>query len=270
MTSKYEDYTKGIYKTIREDIADAKQEGGSKPAFLFSGEAHEDSPQEEKMYADKNFPDEAVNPAIAGACAHIAAMKAAIDEYGKENVTAAFEMDQETLDTVIEQIEQMGGDYPAIEAIKFAIENGLDIKGFDPKFQEYQDNPTAKERLDAQVDFFQKYALETGNSDKIIVAIGGSAHIGYLHGHTPEDLGKNGNNLNATPGALPIEFEGMYGKMLFYNSAQNTPNYPYLEDLYEAYPDIEKKAQNNQQYKEYLAEILKTLITLYNLIHLGV
>ena len=224
MGDPYKKFAKETYDTVYTAMKDGVAQSGNLPLLFMSGESHIDTKLEKQS---NNFvPESDQEPAIAAAYTHVAAIKSAADLVGNDKVAISFEMDQETLDQLKDRyahnpdsFQEMCERFPMLIALKYAIDNGYETVASDPLYQ--TPNATSPERFDAEKDALGKVALRTNNQPNIIVHIGGSYHIGYLQGHTNEELMENGEHLTRQENEDP--FNGIFGHSVFINSAHRNP-----------------------------------------------
>ncbi len=269
MSEAYEQFAKDTYVKVYHDMKDALGASGDLPILVVSGEMHNDPMlgdhidiivSEEtddflKEYEDIYdldisvlIPDSMENPALASAYTHMSNIQAASDLVGKDNVVVSVELNNKTLEQVISFIEK-GSTFttpiPALETISFALKNGYEIVASDPlngkgdKGDKYQ-----QERYDEEILAIGRHALRIEDTPKIVVHIGGTNHIGTLQGYDRFDLAENGEELLRDPEIDP--FNGSYGKVLFYNTAQTT-TYSILEGLFDDTIDYAQNPKNATQ-----------------------
>lgn len=163
MSEAYEDFATETYTKVRADMAQALEGANGLPILLVSGEAHGDD-----STLDKAIPDFLVEPAIAAAYTHLAAIKAAVDLVGAENVVLSLEQDQRNVtelkgyfdnvreDNALEQFKPLQDSQ--VRALIFAQENNVPIFGSDPlirKVAEGKIGASDPERMEGEIKAIQ-------------------------------------------------------------------------------------------------------------------
>lgn len=238
MTGIYEGFARDTYTTVRNRLDIAGEKSGDLPVLVVSGERH----FEENLhkFASNLIPDKYEEPPLAATYTHIASIQAAVDIAGRENVVVSVELSDRELERIEQEIEykidvrndilEMLGapepsqrifldsvtEWPIYEAVRFAVENGLEIVATD----KLKGISLDQEHFDAEIEELGKIALNTSDPPRFVVHIGGAAHIGTLQGHSIDALARNGSELTREDALSP--FNGIYGEQVYINTAQNT------------------------------------------------
>lgn len=223
MSEAYENFAREtygtVYNTVRENIAAAN----GAPLLVVSGEDHYD-PLIEKvtnLWTD----DAQESPAHAAAYTHIAAIRSAVELAGRQNVVVSFEQDPARLGDILANMDRgLIPDFvldpgPGQQALLYAYDNGLTIVGTDAGYA------GALERADGDRNELvmdpQRYAMEIAalsaqaENAKVVVHIGGAAHIMTLQGYPPDS---DFSDPDSAPARVDNPFEGVYGRTVFFNS----------------------------------------------------
>ena len=175
-------------------------------------------------------------PALSAAYTHIAAIQSAVDLVGKENVVVSFEFDEPlieksldvvyeiqllreegNLDSIYSHAARLFNAFPTFHAMEFAKSQGLEIVGSDPgRGADFSSD--SQERRDAEIVALGKLALQTEDTPKVVVHVGGSAHLVTLQGY-PYNIDTS-LFADKTQEDAVSPFEGIYGSQIFINSDQ--------------------------------------------------
>lgn len=221
-TATYKEFAEHTYSTARDSIKEALAAADGLPILIVSTEEHEDTMGESVI--NTFLSDENEEPAFAAAYTHISAIQAAADLVGKENVIVSLEVHPDyvknTLLSHAEDVTEEGKYYmlPIFEAVRYAQKEGFEIVGSDPHDP---DGPTPKgvtsqDRYDSEVEAIGKLALRVEDKPKIVIHIGGAAHVGTLQGYTEDEISSDGDELLRDPQKDP--FQGIYGQTVYLNT----------------------------------------------------
>lgn len=240
MSETYENFARDTYATVNQEVTSAVEQADGMPILVFSGAQHSDSIEFNWL-----TPGSWEEPAMAAAYTHISAIRSAVDAVGAENVIVSFEFDQQKLDIrqglirqrveddlapepVLEQIDLVGN--PVYAGLYYAMENNIEVVASDPEHRINPDsiNPMAAYdpiRLEAEIGTLSQHALREENTPKVVVHIGGAAHIANLQGVTPTEFSEGIETAEQDTDDVP-PFEGVYGSTVFFNSYQQAPLEP--------------------------------------------
>jgi hypothetical protein len=214
MSEEYGDYPTfagDTYRAARTQIGLALTQSPDLPVFVGSFETHND----DRLVRAKDAFTSDLNesPAMAAAVTHIAALQAAVDLVGKENVVLDVELNEKLLNDFKKSPSVSD---PATETmwhvVKYALDHGIKINASDilngsPKALIDQD------RFDAELTSVQLQALRTRDAPRIVVHVGGAAHMGNFQGFQLSELQSDGSSLDRTQRVSPLE--GIYGAQIF-------------------------------------------------------
>lgn len=223
MSEAYENFAKETYETVYNAARQNLSEAQTKPILMVSGEDHHDPLLETitNWWTD----DEKEAPAHSAAYTHIAAIKAAEDLVGRGNVIISFEQDPKFMQDLLSNMNRgLIPDFaldpgPAQMALLYAYQNGFDIVGTDAGYKIVMER--ADGNAEEAVNDPQRYAMENAaisalaENARIVVHIGGAAHIMTLQGYLPDSDFSDPNNL---PAPADNPFDGVYGRVLYFNS----------------------------------------------------
>lgn len=207
----YRAFAQTTYGSTREQIAKALTQSPDLPIFVGSFETHNDDRWAQAEHALTSDLEE--SPATAGAVTHIAALQAAVDLVGKENVV----LDVELNDKVLNDFKKSPSvSDPAAQTmwhvVKYALDQGIKINTSDV----LNGSPKAlidQDRFDAELTSVQLQALRTRDAPRIVVHVGGAAHMGNFQGFQLSELQSDGSSLDRTQRVSPLE--GIYGAQIF-------------------------------------------------------
>ncbi len=214
MSEEYGDYPTfagDTYRAARTQIGLALTQSPDLPVFVGSFETHNDDRWVQAEHALTSDLEE--SPAIAAAVTHIAALQAAVDLVGKENVVLDVELNDKLLNDFKKSPSVSD---PATQTmwhvVKYALDHGIKINASDilngsPKALIDQD------RFDAELTSVQLQALRTRDAPRIVVHVGGAAHMGNFQGFQLSELQSDGSSLDRTQRVSPLE--GIYGVQIF-------------------------------------------------------
>ena len=227
MSSAYEQFAKDTYETVYNAAQKGLSEAKGEPILIVSGEEHSDNILEKII----NFvwtDDEDESPAHAAAYTHVAAIKAAEQLVGKYNMVVSVEQDPDLIKDMLSKMDAgMPLDFamdpsPTQIAFMYAYENGYTIVGTDAGYR------SAIQRAEGDalkaIDDPQRYAMENAalsdlaDRAKVVVHVGGAAHIKTLQGYLPTDDFSDPDNL---PEPVDNPFGDVYGRVIFFNSDED-------------------------------------------------
>ncbi|MCB1593220.1 MAG: hypothetical protein KDI90_12295 [Alphaproteobacteria bacterium] len=216
----YPRFARETYRTAHREIGQAINGAGGLPVLVFSGEMHEDTAIDRAL--SHVIPDGYQNPSAAAVYTHLSAIQAAADLAGKDRVVVSIEYDEENVALLKEHALQLAYDFhapPYLQAAAIAYLNGYELVASDPNRSAGMDSPL---RYEGEIDALGRQALRTDpRAPSVVVHMGGAAHIGVLQGFTMENLENDGLNLQRSQARDP--FAGIYGRSVFFNTAQDTP-----------------------------------------------
>ncbi|MCE7887793.1 MAG: hypothetical protein DYH13_09885 [Alphaproteobacteria bacterium PRO2] len=235
MSEAYEKYAKDVYATVFKNMKSALHAAGKKSLLVVSGESHGDSFWE-TWVTNTYTPDEKEKPALAAAYAHISAMTAAEKLVGQKNVIVSIEATPERIQEILKKFDkglkpeeiEMDRGTPMTYALYHAYESGFKIVGTDSgskkarKLAEEEgifpdkkvdEAIASEERLGAERNEIGKLASKA----KIVVHLGGAAHIPSFYGHKMDEDFTKPDSLQMTHHANPML--KYYGRVIFFNSA---------------------------------------------------
>lgn len=226
MTQEYGDYrafADTTYRAARDQIGRALTQSPDMPVFVGSFETHVDTDSVRFFDAFRGDLDEA--PSMAAAVTHIAALQAAVDLAGKENVVLDVELDSATLNNFIQNRlnrTSMGLSYdpgvePMFHVISYALDHGIKINPSDV-LHNAPGAIEAQARYDAELESVRLQALYIHDRPRIVVHVGGAGHLGNFQGFEQSDLLSEGASLDRSQKSSPLA--GFYGAEVFLH----TPN----------------------------------------------
>ncbi|MDH5723660.1 MAG: hypothetical protein OEY94_10115 [Alphaproteobacteria bacterium] len=220
MSEAYEKFARDTYNKVYDTINQSLKKVDGLPILVVSASDLLDYQKE--VAWDYFTSDEHEEPALAGAYTHIAAIQAAVDLVGKDNVIVHFIGDQEQMNSNYKRIdrrEREGRDatYPIDETIKFINQKGYKIQ----VDSEASPNSISDIDSDRLVNNYGKLANVVPAAPKIVVSIVPSVVLSFLQGYTQEDMiGNKGAELSRNAEKNP--FEGVYKDSVFFNTARYT------------------------------------------------
>lgn len=231
MSETYENFARDTYSTLNNEIVEAVEQADGMPVIIFSATEHSDSDIEK--FLNILTPASQEEPAMASAYTHIAAIESAVRAVGAENVVVSFEFNdrllndrQSYIQPAVErddlspsrQMEHRGlEENPVYVALYHAMDSGLETVASDPLRDAH--NIVDPRRFEAEIESLESLALRTEDKPKIVVHIGGSAHIVTWQGYTMDE--DRPAYINETiPQKDPQPFEGIYGSTVYFNSFQ--------------------------------------------------
>ncbi len=236
MSETYDQYARDVYATVFKNMKSALHDAGKKSVLTVSGESHDDTFLE-AWIINPFTPDDKEKPALAAAYAHVSAMTAAEKLVGKNNVIDSIEAMPERIKEVLEKFrngfkpEEIGLDrgLPTIYALYHAYEKGFKIVGTDSGSKKVRkmvedEGIFADKNVDKEVGSEERMGAERneigklGSKAKIVVHIGGAAHIPSLYGHKMSEDFTKADSPEATPHSNPMLKH--YGRVVFFNSAE--------------------------------------------------
>jgi hypothetical protein len=230
LSETYEKYARDSYTVVMGAMRERLLANGGKPLLVVSGESHEDGTAEK--WSNAFTRDSKEQPALAAAYTHMAAITAAVRLVGKENVVVSIEQYSREMGEIARDLRmglkpkvQLNDEKPMSRAILYANSLGLKIQGTDEG--RVGAIRRAEGDLNKAIDDNSRYVEERQalndlgrfgpRPPKIVVHIGGAAHIQMLHGYGPTD---NVAQMSANVrNAVKNPFEAVYGRPLFFNSS---------------------------------------------------
>ncbi len=223
LSENYEKFAQETYETVYNAVQQSLATAKNAPILMVSGEGHYDFLSEiiTNMWTD----DAEETPAHAAAYTHISAIRAAADLVGRENVVVSFEQDPKSIENILSNLNRDRVPDFFLEpqasqlAFIYAYKNGFNIVGTDAGYR------GAIERADGNVEEIimdpQRYAMEhaaisaqAGNA-RIVVHIGGAAHIKTLQGYPPDSDFSDPDNV---PTPVDNPFDSVYGCVVYFNN----------------------------------------------------
>ena len=234
MSEAYQNFAKEVFGQMKDQIGGALNAAQDMPVLVVNGYEHVDGGLENALDFFTSAQNE--RPALGAAYPMIASIQASADLAGKENVLVSFEFDQKTLQeraamvqqtiddphlSLEDMLEQEGWEgRPIYYAMEFALKNGYEITGSDPRWGDVNDvdfPPYDPRRLNAEIDALSAQATRTENPPAIVVHAAGPAHFGTLQGY---DIGSVSMRAGLTKDESLNPFEGIYAEAIFFNSFQ--------------------------------------------------
>lgn len=218
MSQRYQDHAKEVYRKFYEEMeAGLKQaEASGKPILVVNGEYHRDSDIE--AIANLALADEAQDPALGIAYSHIAAIKAAEELAGKENIVISMELPPQTTEKILASglldlnNPPKNEDVPAAHALFHILREKYNFEETDTGFGYGTYSP---HRYKAENQAIAAIPNEHPDA-KIIVHIGGLAHLLTLSGYDPEYYAGQSEDLSTLKKEPP--FNNQYGSVLMFNN----------------------------------------------------
>jgi hypothetical protein len=237
VSDTYEKFAKDTYATIYGAMSQHMRNNPGKPMLVSSGESHYDTTSE-KIFGTSD-------PALAAAYSHMAAMLAAEKLVGKRFMVVTFEQPPGVIDDISRNL-QLGKKLPEVlrnqpmaRAIEFAVSRGYTVTGTDEgqtrainrATQKEIDtgNPDYNKILGRAADDNSRYVeertalnnvMDTRPRPKIVVNVGGAAHIQTLSGFAPTT--NVGQMSESRRSGVVNPFENTYGHPVFINSSDKT------------------------------------------------
>lgn len=217
MSEQYKKFAQKTYKTFEDGIKNAVvQSKGS--VLVIVTEQHRDTDLE--MVVNTLSPPKDHEPAITAAYSHISALAAASKLAGRDKIALSVEMPADILSNFLKAIKENSGkvperfmEFPTAHAIAYAQNKGIKIVPADPLGAAGPGiNPEREEAMQESIS-----AIVTGGSSpKVVVHIGGFAHLPMLQGHNPDDIISSKGQLKADPQKNP--FRKSYEQTLYFNT----------------------------------------------------
>jgi hypothetical protein len=229
LSDPYEQFAKDSYTVVMGTMRERLLANGGKALLVVSGESHEDGTAEK--WSNAFTRDSKEQPALAAAYTHIAAITAAVRLVGKENVIVSIEQYSKEMAEITRDLRmglkpkvELNDEKPMSRALLYASSLGLKIQGTDDG--RVGAIRRAEGDLNKAIDDNSRYVEERRalndlgrfgpNPPKIVVHIGGAAHIQMLQGYGPtQDVSQMSESARR---AVHNPFEAVYGRPVFFNS----------------------------------------------------
>lgn len=231
MSDIYKKFAIDTYNIIEAAATMRRIENGGKPVLIISAQSPVDQPIEDTKNSIKRFfkksSAEDEEPAMAGAYAHIGAIKAAEQLFGKSNVLVSFQHSPDEIKKILADSKdgKLGKifdkfffpDDPAGHAFRYAYENGYRITGSDTgketAVERAKDKPDASAKLDETRYETQRNAINMMGT----VKTGAVVHITSIN-HLPVLIGMQYGESPDYQDMPPNPYMDAYGFPLIINS----------------------------------------------------
>lgn len=231
MSDVYKKFAKDTYNIIEAAITLRRIENDGKPVLIISAQSPVDQLIEDtknsikRHFKESSAADE--EPAMAGAYAHIGAIKAAEQLFGKSNVLVSFQHSPDEIKKILADSKDgklgktfekfFSPDDPAGHAFRYAYENGYRITGSDTGKETAIERAKDKSEAVAKLDE-TRYETERNAINMMgTVKTGAVVHITSIH-HLPLLTGMQYGESPDYQDMPPNPYMDVYGFPLIINS----------------------------------------------------
>ncbi len=254
----YSEFAAQTYASINRALDQALCESNGGSILMSIGEAHHN------LSSDDQNPENEQNPALAGAFSEVSALAASQRLVGTENTVLAVELLAEDISYLIDGIENNNlrlDDFDVeatmAHAILYAHRNGIEIVPIEADADVEMNAP---ERDEMMIDSIR--ALSLTDEQKIIVHVGGAAHMSNMAGFNNDTIENTTGVVTLDPDNTPSS--GSYDDVVFVNTVmlpedyvtrleQNSPQ-TYAEVMYFTDPDnaiqIDPPGKMRDEYRD--------------------